>query len=155
MSYVPQIENRVNRLVWLRNDLRLDDNETLTEALADKSCKVSFLFVYDKAYDTQTPEGQARMAPLRKKFLAESVHSLRLSLHPWINRLPSKALTIGISNSIILKCSCLGMLPISSPNSFREQNHEPTQGNFSDWSSGSREGTLALINPVTTSTLGR
>lgn len=71
----------MNRLVWFRNELRLDDNQTLTESLADKTCKVSFLFVYDKAFDTKTPEGQVRMAPYRKKFLAESVHSLRLSDH--------------------------------------------------------------------------
>lgn len=70
----------MNRLVWFRNDLRLDDNETLTEALANPSFKVSFLYVYDKSFDAQTPEGQARMAPFRKKFLAESVRGLRLSL---------------------------------------------------------------------------
>ncbi len=70
----------MNRLVWFRNDLRLDDNQTLAKALSDKTHKVSFLFVYDKAFDTQTPEGQLRMAPFRKKFLAESVHSLRVSL---------------------------------------------------------------------------
>lgn len=70
----------MNRLVWFRNDLRLDDNEALTEALSDDACKVCFLFVYDKAFDAQTPEGQQRMSPVRKNFLAESVHSLRLSL---------------------------------------------------------------------------
>ncbi len=67
-------------IVWFRNDLRLHDNESLTEALT-KAQKIIPVYVFDpKVFEGKTSFGFEKSAKFRTKFLIESVQNLRDNL---------------------------------------------------------------------------
>ncbi|MBS1501174.1 MAG: DASH family cryptochrome [Bacteroidetes bacterium] len=66
-------------LVWFRNDLRVHDNEILSEALR-KADKVLPVYCIDPFYFKRTPAGTLRTGNIRARFLLESVADLRGNL---------------------------------------------------------------------------
>ncbi|MEM1119246.1 MAG: DASH family cryptochrome [Bacteroidota bacterium] len=67
-------------IVWFREDLRLHDNEALTEALRTAE-EVIPVFVFDeRVFQGQTKFGFQKTGPHRAKFLIESIQDLRSSL---------------------------------------------------------------------------
>lgn len=66
-------------IVWFRNDLRIHDNEMLTEAIA-RAEHVLPVYCFDPRYFGKTIYGTQRSGYLRTKFLFESVESLRAGL---------------------------------------------------------------------------
>lgn len=66
-------------MVWFRNDLRVRDNEVLTEALS-KGDKVLPLYCFDPRYFARTGKGTRKTGAFRLRFLLESIAELRESL---------------------------------------------------------------------------
>jgi len=66
-------------LVWFRNDLRIHDNEVLTEACR-KGSRVLPVYCFDPRYFSKTPYGTLKTGFLRAQFLLESVADLKASL---------------------------------------------------------------------------
>jgi deoxyribodipyrimidine photo-lyase len=66
-------------VVWFRDDLRLDDNPTLTDAVADAD-EVVPLFVVDPRAYTTTRYGTEKIGGHRARFRRESLLDLRSSL---------------------------------------------------------------------------
>lgn len=67
-------------IVWFRKDLRLHDNEALTEAIAN-SDEVIPVYVFDEdEMRGSTPQGWRKTGPFRAKFLLESVAELKATL---------------------------------------------------------------------------
>lgn len=73
------INNR-KALVWFRQDLRMHDNETLTDAI--KLCdEIVPVYVFDeRLFEGKTPFGFPKITRYRAKFIVESVTDLRNSL---------------------------------------------------------------------------
>ena len=72
---------KANRaVVWFRQDLRLHDNEALTNAL-QRAKEVVPIFVFDeRVFKGTTSYGFAKTAKFRAKFIIECVEDLRQSL---------------------------------------------------------------------------
>ncbi|WP_374951220.1 DASH family cryptochrome [Mucilaginibacter sp.] len=66
-------------LVWFRNDLRIHDNEILSEAVR-KADKVLPVFIFDPFYFRTSASGALKTGSFRARFLLESVADLRLNL---------------------------------------------------------------------------
>lgn len=66
-------------LVWFRNDLRIRDNEILTEAIK-KGGKVLPVYCFDLRYFQRSDSGHRKTGAFRLRFLLESVAALRESL---------------------------------------------------------------------------
>lgn len=66
-------------LVWFRNDLRLHDNEILSEALR-KADKVLPVYVFDPYYFRTSASGVLKTGSFRVRFLIEAVANLRQNL---------------------------------------------------------------------------
>jgi len=66
-------------LVWFRNDLRVHDNEILSEA-ARKADKILPVYCFDPFYFRKNPSGNPKTGNLRARFLLESVSNLRENL---------------------------------------------------------------------------
>ncbi len=67
-------------IVWFRNDLRLHDNEALTEALS-RATKVIPVYVFDeRVFHSNTSLGFRKTEKYRAKFIIESIEDLRKSL---------------------------------------------------------------------------
>ena len=67
-------------IVWFRNDLRLHDNEALTEAI-QKAQRVLPVYVFDtRIFQGKTPFGFNKTENFRTKFIIESVIDLRENL---------------------------------------------------------------------------
>jgi len=67
-------------IVWFRNDLRIHDNEGLTEALL-KADKILPVYVFDeKVFRGKTSLGFEKTGKFRTKFIIESVQNLRENL---------------------------------------------------------------------------
>ncbi len=66
-------------IVWFRNDLRIEDNETLHCALASGS-KVVCVYIFAPNDYAETRFGFTRTGPYRAAFIAECVASLRRQL---------------------------------------------------------------------------
>ncbi|TWR27398.1 DASH family cryptochrome [Mucilaginibacter pallidiroseus] len=66
-------------LVWFRNDLRIHDNEILSEAVrrADHALPV---YIFDPFYFTPDASGMPKTGSFRARFLLESVDDLKKSL---------------------------------------------------------------------------
>lgn len=64
-------------LVWLRNDLRLDDHEALGRALSEGSKRAVLLYCFDPRHFSKTRYGFAKTGPHRARFLIECVEDLR------------------------------------------------------------------------------
>lgn len=71
--------NEKTILVWFRNDLRIHDNELLTEAIR-KADKVLPVFCFDPFYFKTTQYGTLKTGNFRARFLIESVSNLRDNL---------------------------------------------------------------------------
>ncbi len=65
-------------LVWFRNDLRLHDNEVLTEALA-KGAEILPVYIFDPRQFKETHWGSLKTGFIRANFLLESVAALAQS----------------------------------------------------------------------------
>ena len=63
-------------IVWLRKDLRLDDHEPLTRALAS-GVPVLLVYCLDPREFRTLPSGVAKTGVFRARFLLESLHALR------------------------------------------------------------------------------
>ncbi|MBK8054589.1 MAG: DASH family cryptochrome [Saprospiraceae bacterium] len=67
-------------IIWFRNDLRLHDNEALTEAIA-KSEFIIPVYVFDeRVFRGKTKFGFEKCGKFRTKFIIESVEDLRQNL---------------------------------------------------------------------------
>ncbi|PAW95274.1 deoxyribodipyrimidine photolyase [Mucilaginibacter sp. MD40] len=66
-------------LVWFRNDLRIHDNEILSEAVR-RADKVLPVYVFDPFYFKANSAGATKTGSFRTRFLIESVADLRASL---------------------------------------------------------------------------
>lgn len=66
-------------LVWFRNDLRIHDNELLSEAVG-KSAHVIPVYCFDPYYFKTTSLGLQKTGSQRAKFMIESVGNLRQNL---------------------------------------------------------------------------
>jgi deoxyribodipyrimidine photo-lyase len=66
-------------LVWFRNDLRIEDNEMLAEAVA-KAEEILPVYIFDPRQFQETPFGTLKTGFNRAKFLLESVSALREQL---------------------------------------------------------------------------
>lgn len=66
-------------LVWFRNDLRIHDNEILSEAVR-RADKILPVYIFDPFYFKSTPAGSMKTGAFRARFLLESVADLRLNL---------------------------------------------------------------------------
>lgn len=66
-------------LVWFRNDLRIHDNEILSEAIR-RADNVLPVFVFDPYYFKTTLNGVLKTGSFRARFLLESVANLRQGL---------------------------------------------------------------------------
>ncbi|MBK8626456.1 MAG: DASH family cryptochrome [Saprospiraceae bacterium] len=67
-------------IVWFRNDLRLHDNEALTEAI-QKAQRILPVYVFDtRIFQGKTPFGFNKTENFRTKFIIESVIDLRENL---------------------------------------------------------------------------
>lgn len=72
------MQNRA--IIWFRNDLRLHDNEALTEAL-DKKALIFPVFVFDeRIFSGLTARGFEKTSSFRAQFIIESVIDLRNNL---------------------------------------------------------------------------
>ena len=65
-------------VVWFRNDLRLEDNETLTRAL-QQGKEIIPVYCFDSRHFESTSLGFAKTGAFRAQFLLESVADLRQS----------------------------------------------------------------------------
>ena len=65
-------------VVWFRNDLRLEDNETLTRAL-QRGKEIIPVYCFDSRHFESTSLGFAKTGAFRVQFLLESVADLRQS----------------------------------------------------------------------------
>jgi deoxyribodipyrimidine photo-lyase len=65
-------------LVWLRNDLRLHDNEALD--LAQDADRLVAVYVFDPRHFAQTPYGFGKTGGFRTQFVRECVADLRASV---------------------------------------------------------------------------
>ncbi|AMR34360.1 deoxyribodipyrimidine photolyase [Mucilaginibacter sp. PAMC 26640] len=66
-------------LVWFRNDLRIHDNEILSEAVR-KADRVLPVYVFDPYYFKTSDSGVLKTGSFRARFLLESVADLRKNL---------------------------------------------------------------------------
>jgi deoxyribodipyrimidine photo-lyase len=66
-------------LVWFRNDLRIHDNEILSEAVR-RADKVLPVYVFDPYYFRTSASGVLKTGSFRARFLLESVANLRANL---------------------------------------------------------------------------
>jgi len=66
-------------VVWFRDDLRVDDNPTLADAVSTANHVVP-LYVFDPRRRGETQYGTAKLGPHRARFRRESVAALRASL---------------------------------------------------------------------------
>jgi deoxyribodipyrimidine photo-lyase len=67
-------------ILWFRNDLRLHDNEALTEAI-QKADKILPVYIFDeRVFKGKTSFGFEKTAEFRTKFIIESVSDLQKNL---------------------------------------------------------------------------
>ncbi|MGE5355949.1 MAG: DASH family cryptochrome [Deltaproteobacteria bacterium] len=68
-------------IVWFRHDLRLRDNQALTEA-AEQCDVILPVYVFDeRLYNEFTPNGFRQIGVYRAQFIIDSVNNLKKSLH--------------------------------------------------------------------------
>lgn len=84
-------EKRRIGIVWFRNDLRVEDNNTLNEAIQSVDRKKLDAIVPFYCYDRELLEGKSRLlkvprcGPHRRNFLIESVENLRANVAKRLN----------------------------------------------------------------------
>jgi len=84
-------------IYWLRNDLRLHDNECLTKAIEGKK-QVLMVYCFDPRQFEQLPVGFRKTGYLRYRFLCESLLDLRQSL---IQKGSNIYLTMGLPEQVL------------------------------------------------------
>jgi deoxyribodipyrimidine photo-lyase len=67
------------KIVWFRNDLRLHDNPSLTEAI-EKSDQIVPVFVFDPRFFGEGKYGFPKTGNFRARFLIEAVSELKKNL---------------------------------------------------------------------------
>jgi deoxyribodipyrimidine photo-lyase len=67
-------------ILWLRNDLRVNDHEPLLAAIKDAGGEVVPVYFFDPRQYRMTKYGFRKTGPLRSKFTIECVADLRESL---------------------------------------------------------------------------
>jgi deoxyribodipyrimidine photo-lyase len=72
------MENRA--IVWFRNDLRIHDNEALTEALLKKADIIPVYVFDERIFKGKTSYGFDKIQSFRTQFIIESVEDLRKNL---------------------------------------------------------------------------
>ena len=79
-SFSPQNMNKTRGIVWFRSDLRLHDNEALTDALT--ACdEIMPVYVFDeRLFHGKTESGFDKISALRSQFIIESIQALRQRL---------------------------------------------------------------------------
>ncbi|MDI6034661.1 DASH family cryptochrome [Flavobacterium sp. LB2P84] len=73
------MQKKQKGLVWFRNDLRVNDNESLTNAI-DENDTVIAVYCFDPRHFEQTRFGFKKTEKFRAKFLIESVTALKQNL---------------------------------------------------------------------------
>ncbi|MFV5695125.1 DASH family cryptochrome [Flavobacterium sp. LB3P122] len=73
------MQKKQKGLVWFRNDLRVNDNESLTNAI-DENDTVIAVYYFDPRHFEQIRFGFKKIEKFRAKFLIESVTALRQNL---------------------------------------------------------------------------
>lgn len=73
------MQKKQKGLVWFRNDLRVHDNESLTNAI-DENDTVIAVYCFDPRHFEQTEFGFKKTEKFRAKFLIESVTTLKQNL---------------------------------------------------------------------------
>jgi deoxyribodipyrimidine photo-lyase len=73
------MQKKQKGLVWFRNDLRVHDNESLTNAI-DENDTVIAVYCFDPRHFEQTGFGFKKTEKFRAKFLIESVTTLKQNL---------------------------------------------------------------------------
>lgn len=67
-------------IVWFRNDLRIHDNEALTDSIKNADEIIPIYVLDDRLLHGTTSFGFKKLGPHRLRFLLESLNDLRLSL---------------------------------------------------------------------------
>ena len=73
------MQKKQKGLVWFRNDLRVHDNESLTNAI-DENETVIAVYFFDQRHFEETRFGFKKTEKFRAKFLIESITSLKQNL---------------------------------------------------------------------------
>ena len=73
------MQKKQKGLVWFRNDLRVNDNESLTNAIAENETVVAVYF-FDPRHYEETSFGFKKTEKYRAKFLIETVTELKQNL---------------------------------------------------------------------------
>ena len=72
--------NQKRAILWFRNDLRLHDNEALTEALRSADEVIPVYIFDERVFKTKMPFGFPKTGKYRAKFIIESIENLRENL---------------------------------------------------------------------------
>mgnify|MGYP003615703446 FL=1 len=73
------MQKKQKGLVWFRNDLRVNDNESLTNAIAENDTVIAVYF-FDPRHYQETSFGFIKTEKFRAKFLVETVTELKENL---------------------------------------------------------------------------
>lgn len=73
------MQKKQKGLVWFRNDLRVNDNESLTNAMAENESVIA-MYCFDPRHFEQTSFGFKKTEKFRAKFLLETVTELKDNL---------------------------------------------------------------------------
>ena len=73
------MQEKQKGLVWFRNDLRVQDNESLTNAIQENKTVIA-VYCFDPRYFEKTSFGFKKTEKFRAKFLIESVSTLKQNL---------------------------------------------------------------------------
>ena len=73
------MQKKQKGLVWFRNDLRVNDNESLTNAMAENKSLIA-MYCFDPRHFEQTSFGFKKTEKFRAKFLVETVTELKENL---------------------------------------------------------------------------
>ena len=73
------MQKKQKGLVWFRNDLRVNDNESLTNAIAENDSVIA-VYCFDPRHYEVTPFGFKKTEKFRAKFLIETITELKENL---------------------------------------------------------------------------
>ena len=73
------MQKKQKGLVWFRNDLRVNDNESLTNAIAENETVIA-VYYFDPSHYEETSFGFKKTEKFRAKFLIETVTELKQNL---------------------------------------------------------------------------
>lgn len=108
-------------IVWFTNNLRINDNKPLIEAIK-KGNAILPLFIFDSSWFDVTPFGTRKMGGFRLKFLVESL----IELHKEIKSFGS-ALVVKVGNPIDVISELVDEFNVSSVNAVEPPAYEERQ----------------------------